>query len=119
MLGMYDTAALKSSINTISMTCNQAIAYSKIKHGNLVYVYKTLQLTKEHHKSKQRGVRQKNLNLSIIRDIEIIFPPLHLQEPFAKKIELINQLRAQANAVKSEELFQSLLQRAFKAELVR
>src|SRR5690606_3458315 len=119
MLGMYDTAALKSSINTISMTCNQAIAYSKIKHGNLVYVYKTLQLTKEHHKSKQRGVRQKNLNLSIIRDIEIIFPPLHLQETFAKKIELINQFRAQANAVKSEELFQSLLQRAFKAELVR
>ncbi|MGJ1235169.1 MULTISPECIES: restriction endonuclease subunit S [Sphingobacterium] len=118
MLGMYDTAALKSSINTISMTCNQAIAYSKVEHGNLTYIYKVLQLTKEYHKSRQRGVRQKNLNLSIIKDIEIIFPPIHLQEAFAKKIELINRLKAQTNTEKSEELFQSLLQKAFKGELV-
>jgi|SRR5690606_2613030 len=48
-----------------------------------------------------------------------IAPPLALQETFAKKIELINQLKAQTNAEKSEELFQSLLQRAFKGELVR
>ena len=48
-----------------------------------------------------------------------IAPPLALQETFAKKIELINQLKAQTNTEKSEELFQSLLQCAFKGELVR
>ncbi len=61
---------------------------------------------------------QKNINLAILRSLEIIVPPIHLQEAFAKKIELINQLKAQTNAEKSEELFQSLLQKAFRGELV-
>src|SRR5690606_35192906 len=57
--------------------------------------------------------------MSEFKRFPFICPPIHLQEEFAKKIELINQLKAQTNAEKSEELFQSLLQRAFKGELVR
>nr|WP_315398313.1 restriction endonuclease subunit S [uncultured Sphingobacterium sp.] len=47
-----------------------------------------------------------------------IAPSIALQEEFAKKIEIINQLKKQTNTEKSEELFQSLLQKAFKGELV-
>ncbi len=59
-----------------------------------------------------------NISKSKLLDFSLVVPPLHLQEAFAKKIELINQLKAQINAEKSEELFQSLLQKAFKGELV-
>lgn len=63
-------------------------------------------------------VGQANINAQELQDIKILIPPLHLQEAFAKKIELINQLKAQTNTAKSEELFQSLLQQAFRGELV-
>ena len=62
---------------------------------------------------------KKIITKSEFEKLAFIVPSLDLQETFAKKIELIHQLKAQANAVKSEELFQSLLQRAFKGELVR
>src|SRR5690606_14256657 len=60
---------------------------------------------------------KKIITKSEFEKLAFIVPSLDLQETFAKKIELIHQLKAQANAVKSEELFQSLLQRAFKGEL--
>jgi len=67
----------------------------------------------------QGGATREAITKEQLEKLEIPIPPHHLQETFAKKIELINQLKEQANAEKSEELFQSLLQRAFKGELVR
>lgn len=66
----------------------------------------------------QGGATREAITKEQLQKLEIIVPPIHLQEEFAKKIEIIHQLKAQTNAVKSEELFQSLLQRAFKGELV-
>jgi len=65
-----------------------------------------------------RGANIQNINQEILSALNIPIPPIPLQEAFAKKIELINQLKGQINAEKSEELFQSLLQKAFKGELV-
>jgi type I restriction enzyme S subunit len=47
-------------------------------------------------------------------------PPIELQTQFAERVAIIEQQKAQAHAslVKSEELFNSLLQKAFKGELV-
>lgn len=40
LLGMYDTAALKSTINQVNCSCNQAIAYAKLKDEvNTIFVY--------------------------------------------------------------------------------
>lgn len=54
-----------------------------------------------------------------IRKYELIIPPIALQNEFAKCIEAIEQQKqqAQASLEKSEALFNSLLQRAFKGEL--
>src|SRR5690606_6678350 len=78
-------------------------AYLNSKHGKktLVSMCKNI-------------VGQANINAQELQDIKILIPPIHLQEEFAKKIEIIHQLKAQTNAEKSEELFQSLLQKAFK-----
>lgn len=99
LIGMYDTAALKSSINKREMACNQAIAFSFIntKLCNTIYVYYSIQINKEEYKKEQRGIRQKNLNLSMIKAISILYPPLLLQNQFAKKIEAIEQQKALIN----------------------
>jgi type I restriction enzyme S subunit len=50
----------------------------------------------------------------------IPIPPLELQNQFAERVAIIEQQKAQAQASleKSEELFNSLLQKAFNGELV-
>ena len=53
-------------------------------------------------------------------DINIIVPPIKLQDQFAERLKAIEEQKsiAQASAIKSEELFNSLLQRAFNGDLV-
>lgn len=121
LLGMYDTAALKSTINTIDLACNQAIAFGVLDPEliNIVYAYYIIQIGKDHYKRLQRGARQQNLNLSLVKAIKILYPPLELQNEFADKIALIEQQKALAKQElqESEDLFNCLLQQAFKEEL--
>ncbi|MCK5917919.1 MAG: restriction endonuclease subunit S, partial [Cocleimonas sp.] len=60
-----------------------------------------------------------NINAQELQNIKIVFPPIKLQKQFAQHIEKIEQQKhlAQASLAKSEALFNSLLQRAFKGEL--
>lgn len=121
MLGMYDTAALKSSIATTEMTCNQAIAFSKLNDDkcNTLFVYYCIQIGKEHYRRMQRGVRQKNMNLSMIKGMELINPELKLQNQFAQKVQKIEQQKhlMQQSLTEMENNFNSLMQRAFKGKL--
>ena len=48
---------------------------------------------KDFYKSQQRGVRQKNLNLTMIKDLKIIMPPMELQQEFARFIEQVDKLK--------------------------
>lgn len=63
---------------------------------------------------------QKNINLKILKELEFYCPPLKLQNQFAEKIALIEQQKelAKQELQESEDLFQALLQKAFKGELV-
>jgi type I restriction enzyme S subunit len=121
LLGMYDTAALKSTINTIDLACNQAIAFGVLDPEliNIVYAYYIIQIGKDHYKRLQRGARQQNLNLSLVKAIKILYSPLELQNEFADKIALIEQQKALAKQElqQSEDLFNCLLQQAFMGEL--
>jgi type I restriction enzyme S subunit len=62
---------------------------------------------------------QKNINLKILRELDVPLPPITLQNQFAERIQHIEaqKQQAQASLQKSEDLFNSLLQRAFKGEL--
>ena len=93
LLGMYDTAGLKSSINTKVMSCNQAIAFAKLddKITNTIYVYYVIQNLRSMLLNQQRGVRQKNFNLSMIKNIAIPLPPLSLQNEFADFVAQVDK----------------------------
>ena len=65
------------------------------------------------------GGAQQFLSLSNIKSILVLVPPITLQNQFAERVAMIEAQKQQAQLAlaKSEELFQSLLQRAFKGEL--
>lgn len=117
LLGMYDIAALKSSIVVYESSCNQAIAFSKLntKICNTIFVYCIIQIAKDYYRRLQRGVRQQNLNLSMIKDIEILLPPLSIQNQFSEIVTKIEEQKAlvkQALA-ESQHLFDSLMSEYF------
>lgn len=61
-----------------------------------------------------------SLTKSTLHEIKIPVPPIKLQNEFAEKIALIEQQKdlAKQELQESEDLFQALLQKAFKGELV-
>ena len=65
------------------------------------------------------GIDQFKMNKSNLNRIQITIPPLIQQNQFAETIQAIEtqKQQAQASLEKSETLFNSLLQRAFKGEL--
>ena len=121
LLGMYDTAALKSGVTTRPSSCNQAVAFSRLDDSRVStrYVYAAIQLGREHFKRTQRGIRQKNLNLTMVREIRIPLPPLHAQREFDDRLVKIDELRSEVSVTVSrlDTLFASLQQRAFAGEL--
>lgn len=66
------------------------------------------------------GANYPALKNSELKKYKLIIPPTHLQNQFAERVAVIEQQKQQAqNALqKSEDLFNSLLQKAFKGELV-
>jgi type I restriction enzyme S subunit len=62
---------------------------------------------------------QKNINLRILRDLDVISPPLELQNKFSEIVQKTESIK-QKMFIQSTELeaqFQSLIQKAFKGEL--
>jgi type I restriction enzyme S subunit len=62
---------------------------------------------------------QKNINLKILSELKIPVPPLPLQKEFSERLTEIRELESgqAASRRRLEELFQSLLNRAFNGEL--
>jgi type I restriction enzyme S subunit len=65
-----------------------------------------------------RGIANRDLVLGQMKRIKLLLPPITLQNKFAEHVQAVEAQKAQAQAAlqKSEELFNSLLQRAFSDE---
>ncbi len=65
------------------------------------------------------GSAQPKLNRKNMDQIKIFCPPIELQNQFAERVQAIEAQKAQVQAslAQAEDLFNSLLQRAFKGEL--
>lgn len=70
-------------------------------------------------KNQSRGGTMDIVNVGIMKGIKVPLPPLDLQNQFAERVQAIEAQKSQAQAslVKAEELFNSLLQKAFRGEL--
>ena len=69
--------------------------------------------------SKIRGANIQNLNQKILSDLDVIYPPLYLQNEFAQKVEIIEKQKKLLG--ESLELlegnYQSIMAKAFKGQL--
>lgn len=68
---------------------------------------------------RSSGANLPRISPSEVEKYSTINPPIELQTQFAERVDLIEEQKAiaQASLIKSEELFNSLLQKAFKGEL--
>lgn len=60
-----------------------------------------------------------NISKEKLMTVEIEFPPIEIQNSFEEKIHIIETLKEKVIENNSEHLFNSLLQQAFKGELVK
>ncbi|MBR2112752.1 MAG: restriction endonuclease subunit S [Helicobacter sp.] len=109
------------AILDIEATTNQAIAGINItnNNANLLFLMYYLKSIKKEISNKGRGVAQNNLNLSMLKQIEIPLPPLKEQGRIAgildlafEKIDTSVEL-LKANLANLDELAKSVLDRAF------
>ena len=86
---------------------------------NLKFSYYLLQHLTDQIKSASHGASMLHMTKSGMEKWEIIIPAESVQSTFLNRVAQIEKQKRQAEAslVKAEELFNSLLQRAFKGEL--
>ena len=116
MIGMYDTAAFKMGILTEDSSSNQACANLNPKQGyNIVWLYYLFDIMKPIFLQERQGVRQKNLSLSKIKEFEVPFAPIELQEQFATFVEQTDKSKfeIQKSLEKLETLKKALMQKYF------
>jgi type I restriction enzyme S subunit len=116
------TAAMNTVDYVFSMKNVALIKYKReVLHGRyLESLLNAKNMKSEIVRMASLGGAQQFLSLAQIRDLKVPIPPLNLQIKFA---EIINKIEIQKQVTsislqKSEVLFQSLLQRAFRGELV-
>ncbi|WP_139374350.1 restriction endonuclease subunit S [Microcystis aeruginosa FBCC-A68] len=89
------------------------------KSINQIFLLKLLNSITEHFRAIAPAGTQPNLNTTIMKNFEIPVPPIDLQEKFAVVSHyLTDSIQKNSEMFKeSENLFNSLLQRAFRGEL--
>lgn len=120
LVGMYDTAAFKISILKENSSSNQACA-NIIPNSSIEieWFYSFISFSKEHYLRQRRGVRQKNLNLGMIKEFELPLPPKSKQSEF---VDLVNKVMCLTKKQEDSNSgcknnFNSLSQKAFAGEL--
>lgn len=88
-------------------------------NGLFLLYFLNTKSTQRQYNDITKGVGVKHLHLTDLRKLTVIIPEIYLQNQFAERVAVIEieKQQAQLELAKSEALFQSLLQRAFKGEL--
>lgn len=94
-----------------------AIVCSSTMEYNTIWLYHLLNIFNLNRFAT--GAAQPGLNVGTLVELEVMYAPNELQNQFADRVQAIETQKAQAqeSLAKAEDLFNSLLQKAFKGEL--
>ena len=102
LLAMYGQGKTRGQIAKvkISASTNQACAAIELFNSNcnIDFIYEQLKLKYSQIRSMARGGNQANLNLRLVKSIEIILPPMPLQQEFAARVKAIEGAKAELKA---------------------
>ena len=120
LMAMYGQGKTRGQVAILEIEActNQAVAaIVPSKEIHTMFLYFQLHLMYNFIRDMANGCNQSNLNLNIVRSINIILPPLPLQQQFASKIESIEQMKADTKAAlqDAELLFQARMDYWFNA----
>lgn len=89
-------------------------------NGSFLLFYLNTPSTQFQYHAMTKGVGVKHLHLTDLRKLSVITPPMDKQDEFMNKVQAIETQKSLATQEldKVEKLFDSLLQKAFKGELV-
>ena len=121
LIAMYGQGKTRGQVGILGVeaTTNQACAViSPCKSLNPIFLFNYLKLSYKELRSLGRGGNQENLNKGIIEDFHVIVPPMKTQTKFNGLIDNIKHQQIKVAEGKSNSLFQTLIQKAFKGELV-
>ena len=112
---------LPLAINKVDVTVNQDMKAFIPNAGktNTIFLKYFFQCSSSYLLGKVRAVTADNIEFNQIKELSFPLVPINLQNQFAERVQAIDvqKQQAQLELAKSEELFASLLQRAFKGEL--
>ena len=110
-----------TAILKIETTSNQSVVGIMINNKRILseYLHYNLKLRYNELRNLTGDDERSGLNLSILRSLKIPIPPLPLQQKFAKIVEQVEEMKENVKKTKqnSEELFNSLMSKAFIGEL--
>ena len=110
-----------TAILKIETTSNQSVVGIMIDKEKIVseYLHFNLKLRYEELRNLTGDDARTGLNLTILRNLKIPLPPLPLQKKFADIVEKVEKLKEKQkkSLEDSEELFNVLMQKAFRGEL--
>ena len=114
----------KLAINKVPMCTNQDIAALiplKNNNLNLIYTYWYLKQINKFFVANGRGATIKGITTNLVKNTEIILPPMEQQELFAEKVQEIEAYikTQQAELENAKTMFQSLLYYAFTGKLTK
>lgn len=118
IIAMYGQGKTRGQVGILGVeaTTNQACGVVKPNDCyNSAYLYNYLKMSYTQLRALGRGGNQENLNAGMIKNYEIMLPPITLQNEFAQQIQNIEQQKEKLKVQmqESENLFQALLQQAF------
>lgn len=116
------TAVVDEKTATIGAYINQHLCLLRLRENisskYLAYFIESKAGKAQINKANQVGVKS-GLNFDAIKNLSINVPPIELQKEFVQIVEKVEEQKAknEAQIQKLDDLFNSLLQRAFKGEL--
>lgn len=113
--GKYSVKYYKGKFNAYQRTYVLTLK----EKDNFKYLHFVLTNKLEELRRISIGTNTKYLTLGLFKNIKIPLPPLPLQQKFANIVEKVEKMKENINKTKqnSEELFNSLMQKAFRGEL--
>lgn len=123
IIAMYGQGKTRGQVGILDIAATTNQACGVIPPSNLMnfgFLFELLKMSYEDLRNLGRGGNQPNLSVGLVKNYAVINPPIELQNKFAERIKIIEQQKqlAAQSLKKSEDLFNCLLQKAFKGELV-
>lgn len=112
LMAMYGQGKTRGQVAVLKIAAATNQACAAIMHNgqsDTTFLYSELKLMYDDIRNLAQGCNQSNLNLKIVGKIEVILPPLPLQQSFASKIEAIEKQKAliKQSITETETLFNS------------